>query len=50
MLVVGDIDRLLQLMEDADQVIELLLRGATKIPVGKLEVRILLEQVPADEA
>ncbi len=49
-LVVGDVDRLLQLVEDADQVIELFLRRAAKIPVGKLEVRILLEQIPADEA
>lgn len=49
-LVVGDVDRLFQLVEDADQVVELLLRGAAEVPVGKLEVRILLEQVPADEA
>ncbi|MNR50277.1 hypothetical protein D3C85_1697770 [compost metagenome] len=50
MLVVGDVDRLLQLVEDADQVIELLLGGAAEVPVGKLEVGLLLEQIPADEA
>ena len=49
MLVVGDVDRLLQLVEDADQVIELLLGGATEVPVGKFEVGLLLEQIPADE-
>ena len=48
-LVVGDVDRLLQLVEDADQVIELLLGGATEVPVGKFEVGLLLEQIPADE-
>ncbi|MNT69699.1 hypothetical protein D3C72_2080320 [compost metagenome] len=30
--------------------IELLLGGATEVPVGKLEVGLLLEQIPADEA
>jgi hypothetical protein len=40
----------MRLVEDADQMIELLLRGAAKIPVGEREVCILLEQIPADEA
>ncbi len=49
-LVIGDIDRLLQLVEDADQVVELFLRSAAEVPVGKLEVDLFLEQIPTDKA
>ena len=49
-LVVSDIHGLFELMEDTDQMVELLLGRAGKVPITEFVVRILAKQIPADES